>query len=78
MQRLRTHVLQDVAYHGWPEAWVNSAPSFQEVGVIESGNGYRVHKLRYEIVPGFAATALLYEPGKSKWARARDPECDWP
>ena len=63
-QRLRKHVMNDVAYHGWPDAWVNAAPSFQEVGVIE-GNGYRVHKLRYEIVPGFAATALLYEPEKT-------------
>src|ERR1700761_6797550 len=65
VQRLRTHVLQDVAYHGWPEAWVHSAPDFHEVGVIESGDGYRVHKLRYEIVPGFAVTALLYEPEKT-------------
>jgi dienelactone hydrolase len=62
-QRLRKHVLDDVAYHGWPDAWVNAAPSFHEVGVIE-GNGYRIHKLRYEVVPGFTVTALLYEPEK--------------
>jgi dienelactone hydrolase len=64
-QRLRKHVLDDVAYHGWPSEWVQSAPNFQEAGVIESGNGYRVRKFRYEIVPGFAATALLYEPEKT-------------
>jgi dienelactone hydrolase len=64
-QRLRKHVLDDVAFHGWPGEWVQSAPNFQEAGVVESGNGYRVRKFRYDIVPGFAATALLYEPEKT-------------
>jgi dienelactone hydrolase len=63
-QRLRKHVLEDIAFHGWPSEWVQSAPKFQPMGVIESGNGYRVRKFRYEIVPGFLATALLYEPEK--------------
>lgn len=60
-QRLRHHLLE-VAFHGWPQEWVNSAPKFDEVGVIETGGGYRIHKLRYEIVPGFESAALLYEP----------------
>ncbi|MHB8218215.1 MAG: alpha/beta hydrolase family protein [Candidatus Sulfotelmatobacter sp.] len=64
-QRLRKHVLDDIAFHGWPDEWVQSSPNFQEAGVIESGNGYRVRKFRYEIVPGFAATAILYEPEKT-------------
>jgi dienelactone hydrolase len=63
-QRLRKHVLEDIAFHGWPSEWVRSAPNFQPMGVIESGYGYRVRKFRYEIVPGFASTALLYEPEK--------------
>ena len=63
--RLRKHILDDVAFHGWPSEWVDSAPHFEEVGVIESGHGYRIRKLRYEIVPGFMSTALLYaEPEK--------------
>ncbi len=60
-QRLRRHLLE-VAFHGWPQEWVTSAPKFEEVGVIETGGGYRIHKLRYEIVPGFESAALLYEP----------------
>jgi hypothetical protein len=63
-ERLRKHILDDVAFHGWPAEWVHSAPNFKEVGVIESGEGYRVRKLRYEVVPGLAATALLYEPAR--------------
>lgn len=62
--RLRKHILDDVVFHGWPQDWVDSAPQFEEVGVIESGHGYRIRKLRYEIIPGFTSTALLYEPEK--------------
>jgi dienelactone hydrolase len=61
-QRLRQHLLKDVVFHGWPEAWVNAAPKFEEVGVVETGQGYRLRKLRYEIVPGFQSVAILYEP----------------
>jgi dienelactone hydrolase len=61
-QRIREHVLRDVVFHGWPADWVNSAPRFEEVAVIETGNGYKLRKLRYEIVPGFFSTAVLYEP----------------
>lgn len=61
-QRLRQHLLKDVVFHGWPEAWVNAPPKFEEAGVIETGQGYRLRKLRYTIVPGFQSVAILYEP----------------
>ncbi len=57
---IRARVLR-VIYHGWPRAWVDSAPEFRDMGEIP-GNGYRIRKLQYEIVPGFYSTALLYEP----------------
>ena len=60
--RLRHHLLDDIAFHGWPKEWVEAGPKFEEVGVIETGAGYRIRKLRYEIVPGFESVALLYEP----------------
>lgn len=60
--RLRDRLLKDVVFHGWPPAWVNSRPRFEELGVIETPYGYRLHKLRYEVVPGFWSTAILYEP----------------
>jgi len=59
---IRQHVLRDVVFHGWPPDWVNSPPKFEEVGVIETGDGYKLRKLRYEIVPGFFSAAILYEP----------------
>ncbi len=59
-EELRAHEL-GVIFHGWPEEWVDAKPKFEQVGVIERA-GYRVVKLRYEIVPGFESSALLYEP----------------
>ena len=61
-QQLRKHILDDIAFHGWPQEWVQSAPRFEQVGATESAKGYHLRKFRYEIVPGFSATALLYEP----------------
>ncbi len=61
-QRIRQRLLDNVVYHGWPKEWVNSAPHFEDLGALPSGKGYKLHRLRYEIVPGFYSTALLYEP----------------
>jgi len=63
-QKLRTHVLQDIAYHGWPKEWISSAPQFEQTDVIETAHGYRLRKFRYEVVPGLYSTAILYEPEK--------------
>ena len=60
-QRLRARLLA-IAFHGWPAEWVNSAPRFEDLGVFATEKGYRLRKLRYEIVPGFQSTAILYEP----------------
>ncbi len=61
-QRIRQHLLEDVVFHGWPQEWVNAPPKFEDLGPIGSGEGYRMRKLRYEIVPGFYSAAILYEP----------------
>jgi dienelactone hydrolase len=63
-EQVRKHILNDIVYHGWPREWVDAAPAFEEVGIIQSNRGYRIHKLRFEVVPGFYSTALLYEPSK--------------
>lgn len=64
-QKYRRHVLEDVVFHGWPKEWVQSGPHFEQTEVLETGKGYRRRKFRYEIVPGFQATAMLYEPANS-------------
>jgi dienelactone hydrolase len=60
-QRLRSRLLA-TAFHGWPPEWVNSPPKFEDLGVFATERGYRLRKLRYEIVPGFESTAILYVP----------------
>ena len=60
-KHLREQILSEVVFHGWPKEWVNAPPRFEEVAVIP-GNGYRMRKFRYEIVPGFQSVAILYEP----------------
>jgi len=60
--QLRRHLVNDVVFHGWPKPWVDAPPKFEERGVIEAGHGYRIRKLRFEIVPGFYSSGLLYEP----------------
>jgi len=62
VQRIRKHILQDVVFHGWPQEWIDSSPRFEQTEVIETSHRYRLRKYRYEIVPGFASTAILYEP----------------
>jgi dienelactone hydrolase len=62
VEHLRKQILRNVAFHGWPKAWVNSPPKFEDMGSVPGGNGYRMRKLRFEIVPGFDSTAILYEP----------------
>ncbi len=61
-ERIRRHVLEDVVFHGWPGDWIHSGLRWEEAGAIEGGRGYRMRKLRYEIVPGLWASAILYEP----------------
>ena len=61
-KRLRQHLLNDIAFHGWPKEWVNSPLKVEDLGVIAQEKGYRLRKLRYEILPGFQSTAILYEP----------------
>ncbi|MGI8746397.1 MAG: alpha/beta hydrolase family protein [Bryobacteraceae bacterium] len=60
-KKLRRRTLE-TAFHGWPKEWIDSLPVFHDLGEIPAGKGYRLHKFLYEIVPGFQATALLYEP----------------
>ncbi len=63
-KRLRRHILEDIAFHGWPREWAEAPLKFQDVGPMQSGQGYSMRKLRFEIVPGFETTGILYEPEK--------------
>ena len=61
-QQYRKHILEDLAFHGWPQEWIHSTPQFVQTDVIETSHGYRIRKFRYQVVPGLESTAILYEP----------------
>ena len=59
---MRRRLLREVVFHGWPKEWVEAPLQKEEVGTVHRRRGYVVKKIRYEIVPGFQSSALLYEP----------------
>jgi hypothetical protein len=60
--RIRSDVLTQIVFHGWPKEWVEAPPRFEDLGPLPSGGSYRMRRLRFEIVPGFWSTAILYAP----------------
>src|SRR5580704_17002591 len=61
-EKIRTRLLAEVIFHGWPEAWVNAPPQVDGFEQIPGGKGFRRWRLRYEVVPGMEVTAILYTP----------------
>jgi len=61
-EKIRTRLLDEVIFHGWPEAWVNAPPQVDGFEQIPGGKGFRRWRLRYEVVPGMEVTAILYTP----------------
>jgi hypothetical protein len=59
---LRAKFLSEIVLKGVPEAWTQGEVSIRWTEDIETGKGYRIRKLLYEVVPGFWNPALLYEP----------------
>ncbi|TVQ03122.1 MAG: hypothetical protein EA381_01965 [Planctomycetaceae bacterium] len=67
--RMRAEVLENVVFRGEAARWRTLPTRVEWVGDIPGGDaddagvgGYRIRKLRYEVVPGLTIPALLYEP----------------
>ncbi len=58
---LRKRVLEDVVFRGEAARWRESPAKVEWLETIE-GDGYRIRKLRYRVLPGLTVPALLYEP----------------
>src|SRR5262249_33456187 len=63
-ERLRADVLSRVVFRGEAAAWRDAPAKVEWLDTIPGGPGYRIKKLRYEVVPGLWVPALLYEPEK--------------
>lgn len=62
IEQLRQSLLDKVIFRGWPKPWIESPLVYEEVGRAEQHQGYRVRRLRLEIIPGMQTVAILYEP----------------
>ena len=58
----RTDVLDRIVFRGGALAWRGRPAKVEWQDTIQGGPGYRIRKLRYEILPGMWAPALLYLP----------------
>ena len=62
-ERLRQRVLNEVVLRGEGRKWAEAKTRVEWVDVLP-GRGYRIKRLRYEVIPGLWIPALLYEPEK--------------
>ena len=61
-KRIRAKLLSTIL-QGWPREWVDTPLLAEDGGFVEDpGPGYRIRKLRIEVIPGLQIAALLYEP----------------
>jgi hypothetical protein len=60
--RIRRAVLEKVVFRGEAVKWRDAKTQVEWLDTIEGGPGYRIKKLRYEVLPNFWIPALLYEP----------------
>src|SRR5262245_40305552 len=59
---LRKKILDRIIYRGAAAGWRDAQTRVDWLETIPGGPGYRIRKLRYEILPGLWIPALLYQP----------------
>ena len=62
VDRLRQQVWERVIFRGEAARWREAPSRVEWLETIEGGPGYRIKKLRFEVIPGLWVPALLYEP----------------
>ena len=60
--QMRRDVLDKVVFRGGAARWREFPAKVEWLETVPGGPGYHIRKLRYEVVPGMWAPALLYEP----------------
>src|SRR6185369_2441055 len=60
-EKLRQQLLNDVVLRGEGRKWAEAKTRVAWLDVLP-GKGYRIKRLRYEVIPGLWIPALLYEP----------------
>src|SRR5262245_12281856 len=62
-ERIRQEVLKNVVFRGEAARWRDAKTQVEWIDTIPM-DGYRLKKLRYEILPNFWIPAVLYEPDR--------------
>ena len=60
--RSRKQTLEKVVFRGEAARWREAPTHVEWLDTIDGGPGYHIRKLRYEVLPGLWAPALLYQP----------------
>jgi dienelactone hydrolase len=60
--RLRQRVLDEVVFRGEAARWRDAKTKVEMLDELGKGDGYRVRKFRYEVIPGLWTGGLIYEP----------------
>lgn len=63
-EQLRLETLEAVVFRGEAQRWRDAPVDVKWLETVAGGPGYRIRKLRYEVLPGMWVPALLYEPEK--------------
>ncbi len=63
VQSTRALVLDQVVFRN-ADDWRNAKTKVEWVGELDGGPGYRIKKVRFEVIPGLWIPALLYDPDK--------------
>jgi hypothetical protein len=63
-EQLRQRGMDEVVFRGVSAEWRQGKPNVVWHDVIETDDGYRIRKLRFEALPDLWIPALLYEPDK--------------
>ncbi|MFO0946144.1 MAG: hypothetical protein U1D30_09395 [Planctomycetota bacterium] len=61
---LRQRIFNEVIFRGEAAEWKKGETKVEWLDTIEGGPGYKLRKLRYEVVPGLWIPALLYRPDR--------------
>ena len=59
---IRQRVHDEVIFRGEARSWRDARTEVEWLSSLPGGAGYRIRKLRYEVIPGLWIPALLYEP----------------
>ena len=63
-RQMRREMLDKIVFRGTATQWRDAATRVEWLDTIPGGDGYRIRKFRYEVLPGMWVPGLLYLPDR--------------